>query len=177
MKQNKGFTLIELLIAVAISGFIIASTYEIVNSVIFSKNVIASQYLKSEVLHRINSIFNKDFRESVKDSYSYSEALDKKIFSFKTFNSLFFNNSLIVEVKYYVEEDLDNEKKYLVREENREDMNYNLKIRLLPDIKDFKMLFFNGSEYSENFPSSLKLFKITFKWNNVVYNIPVGKLE
>lgn len=177
-KQNKrGFTLIELLIAVAISAFIIASTYEILNSVIFTKRVIASQYLKSRLLDRLNLLLNKDFRESIENSYSYNEILDKKVFSFNTYHSLYFNNSMAVNVKYYTENDIDTDTTYLVREEDKDDMSFKMKIRLLPDIEDFKLLFYNGNEYSENFISNLKLFKVSFRWDKNSYEIPVGKIN
>jgi prepilin-type N-terminal cleavage/methylation domain-containing protein len=177
MKQNKGFTLLELLIAVAISAFIIASTYEILNSIILSKSRLASHYIKSSVMYKLNSIFNKDFRESVKDSFLYNETMDKREFSFKTYNSIFFNNAILVTVKYYTEKDIDTDKEYLVREEINENMNFDLKIRLIPDVDDFKLKFYNGTEYSDNLPTNLYLYKVLFKWNKNNYEIICGRVE
>ncbi len=175
-KTDRGFTLIELLVAMAISAFIIAGTYEILNSVINARQRLASEYLESEITYKLSKLLSKDLEESVAESFKLSSSLDKKTFSFKTFNSLFFNNSIIVTVSYYTEQDYDSQRLYFVREEEQGDMNYSLKIKLLPNVKNFKFEFYNGTEYSSEYLSSdLKLYKISFEWNNRKYELPIGK--
>jgi prepilin-type N-terminal cleavage/methylation domain-containing protein len=177
-KADKGFTLVELLVAIAISAFIIAGTYEILNSVITSRSRLASEYLEAEITDKLNNLLNKDFRESVQDSFKMVNDIDKKTFSFKTYNSIFFNNAMAVTVSYYIEQDYDTGEYYFVREEDKKDMDFSLKIRLLPNVKKFKISFYNGTEYNwEYLPSNLLLYKLSFVWNNVKYEIPVGKLQ
>lgn len=177
-KANRGFTLIELLIAVAISAFIISGTYEILNSVITSRSRLASEYLESEIITKLNNLLNHDFRESEKSTFALQNNLDKKIFSFNTLNSIYFNNAVSVKVSYYIEQDYNNEEYYFVREESNKDMNFSLKIKLLPNVKNLKFLFYNGTEYSEeNISENLLLYKLSFTWNKIKFEIPVGKIQ
>lgn len=74
-------------------------------------------------------------------------------------------------VTYYVDDN-----NYLVRSEDIAALDFNEKIRLIGDIKEFKVFSFNGKKYIEN-EINPSLVKLVIKIDKYDYEIITGILN
>lgn len=89
--------------------------------------------------------------------------------TFTTYNSLFFNKAFPVIVTYYIDND-----NYLVRSEKNKDLDFTKEIKLIGNIKDFKVSSFNGEKFVDDFVNP-KLMRLIFKIDRRTYQISAGK--
>lgn len=155
--MKNAFTLIELLIAMAVSALVAAGLYAMFSTVAGVRDASVSHSEKIIVAEALTELINKDFRMMEDNSLSLDSSQDMKKLKFKTQNSLRFNKSLPAEITYYIDED-----KWLVRRETNTDVLYDMEMRLLPNVTEMEIEFYNDREYKKDVVKNAKLMKIHF---------------
>ncbi len=168
--RSEGFTLLECLISIAISSVIIALFYLSFGVFMRTEVFSSSEVKKLSIYRELIELFSKDIRQFCGGSITVSTKEDgTDILAFLTHRSLFFNNSIPVHVRYYVEDS------YLVREEWRRDMEFSQKIKLIHGVKSFKVFFYNGYDYvDEPVGSKMGLVRIRVGIGGDIYEIFTG---
>jgi|GEM_PF-1258853 len=170
MRWNNGFTLIELLIALLISSFVIMGTYSLLDSTMNAKEYFSTQQNYQKIYKSLYQLINDDIISSADKQIRVQKSPmeDNSEVSFHTQNSLYFNQSLSVNVSYYVDDD-----GWLVREENNEILENPMLIKLINNVNSFTVRAYNGNEYSErNFET--KLLKFNIDINGRKYEVVTG---
>lgn len=169
MTSNKsGFTLIEVLTATVISSIIIIAVYSIFNSI---TKVQADTTVKNDfnlLKNKLTILLNEDINSSVNIKTESDDIFDVK-FTIVTFNSLFFNHSIPVTVVYTLQDG------FLIRSEINKKLDFRQDIRLIPGIKNFEVLYYNGNEYTDT-ESDSSIFKFNVETADGKFQITAGKL-
>lgn len=163
----KGFTLIELVIAMAVSSLVALGLFSIFSSIagVRDRSIIQSQNITlAETLTRL---MNRDARMMISGSLGIDESGEVKKLKWTTQNSLRFNKALPVEISYYIDED-----NWLVRRETNTDTLFDMEMRIIPDVSDMKVYFYDGSEYKESVINDAKMVNIEFIVNGVPLTVP-----
>lgn len=173
---DRGFTLIEMLVALAISSMILLTLYSVLNQTIVSKRVVDAS--SAEILKqvRLTEIINTDFRQGYRNSFKIENITiennqEVSAFTFKTQNSLFFNNALKVSVSYYL-----HPSGWFVRVEQEDAMHYYNAFPLLPDIQSVVPRSYDlaNSTYTETFNNKSDLFNFVITMtDNSSFNVTV----
>jgi len=200
--MNKAFTLLEMLIAITISALVVMGTYNLFNTVVNVRYSTSDNNVYSQINTFLTLMINKDFNSFISgddDSDNATNVMpgtlqeqnnssEKKnqVYSqnlilnnsgrfpriiLKTHNSIFFNQAIPAMVTYYVDDN-----NYLVRSEDIAALDFNEKIRLIGDIKEFKVFSFNGKKYIEN-EINPSLVKLVIKIDKYDYEIITGILN
>lgn len=170
MKSNKGFTLIELLIALLISSFVIMGTYSLLNSTMNAKEYFSTQQNHQKIYKTLYQLINEDIISSSDSQISVQKSAteNNSEISFQTQNSLYFNQSIPVQITYYVDDD-----DWLVREENNKILENPMVIKLIKNVNSFTVEGYDGNDYSErNFET--KLLKFSIDINDKKYEVVTG---
>ncbi|MEC9493387.1 prepilin-type N-terminal cleavage/methylation domain-containing protein [Flexistipes sp.] len=170
MKLNSGFTLIELLIALLISSFVIMGTYSLLDSTINAREYFSSQQNYQKIYKSLYQLINDDIISSADKQIRVQKSPmdDNSEVSFHTQNSLYFNQSMGVDVSYYVDDD-----GWLVREENHKILENPMIIKLINNVNSFTVRAYNGNEYSER-SFETKLLKFNIDINGRKYEVVTG---
>ncbi len=169
MKMNKGFTLVELLIALLISSFIIMGAYALLDTTINARESLGNRQNYQKMYKSIYEIINDDIISSEENKINVKKEVmtDNVEITFTTQNSIYFNQSLPVNVRYYVEDN------YLIREENHSILQDPESIRLVGNVEEFSVEAYDGNEYSDrNFET--KLLKFRIKINDREFEVITG---
>ncbi len=171
MKNNSAFTLLEMLIALAISSLVIIGGYSLLNCIATTKTELSRNEQNIAIVTKLSDLMNQDYRQATLKSVKITnDDLGNEEITFSTYNSIFFNKSIPVIVKYYISNH------YLIREEIRKDINYDRLIRLIPDVKKISFKLWNGSEYLSAVPANRRLIKMYITLNNREKTIIIAKL-
>lgn len=155
----KGFTLFELLVALTISALVAAGLFSIFSSVASVRQTSVTKSENTLIIQSITKLLNRDARMMMAGSLGLDSSEDIRKLKLTTQNSLRFNKSLPVEIIYYIEDG------WLIRRETNTDVLYDMDMKLIPEVTDMKIEFYNGNEYQEELISSAKLFKIILTIN------------
>lgn len=159
--MKRGFTLIELLIAMSVSTVVAAGLYTMFSTVAGIRNSSVTHSENIIVTEALTNLINKDIRMMESGSLSVDSSEAEKKFKFKTQNSLRFNKTLPADITYYVDDD-----KWLVRREMNTDVLYDMEMRLLPNVSEMTMEFYDDKEYKEDVVKNAKLLKFHFIIND-----------
>lgn len=166
-----GFTLIELLIAIAVSSLVAAGVFSIFASISKARDNTINQSQVITITQNITRIINRDARMMIGNTLQQDRYGNSPRLSFKTQNSLRFNRALPVTVSYYVDED-----GWLVRQEENLDLSFEMIMKLVPDVSDMLVTFYDGSEYTEHFKQNARMFNISIRILGKENIIPVVRI-
>ncbi|BAI80781.1 conserved hypothetical protein [Deferribacter desulfuricans SSM1] len=167
--MKKGFTLIELLVAFTISIFVIITVYSLVSSIVEIKDSSSKKIEELKEKIGIQKIINLDITALTNTKFEKNEGFETNSISFYSMNSLFFNSGVKVKITYLFE---DNN---LYRIEENEKLGYKEQFVLLQNVEEFKVLSFDGNDYTENFDKAYVL-KFIIKTKNHNYEITAGNM-
>lgn len=154
MRDNKGFTLAELIIASAISAIVLLGAYGMFDSIITSREVSVKSDESVTMNARFSALIASDFRQSVGGTAEVRSLQDRPSLYMITHNSQYFQGALPVQVHYYIEDG------YLIREEIMPMMDFEQKVRLLPNADNFTVLFYDTGEYHERTVTDSRMLKV-----------------
>ena len=169
--MKKAFTLIEILIAVAISALVITGVSSIFTSIFRAKDSTVNQSQVIIINENITRLINRDARMMLGDSLRQDRFGNGPKLSFKTQNSLRFNRAIPVIVSYYVDDD-----GWLVRQEENLELSFDMIMKLIPDVDEMLVKFYDGSEYSEHFRHNARMFNIYLTILDRKTEIPVVRI-
>ncbi len=171
MKNNNGFTILELLIAIAISAVVVLGGYSLLSSTVNTRTSLSNATINAKISSVLDKLISEDIESVSKRTINLTEDIDgNSVLKINTWHSLFFNSAIPVDVSYYIEDG------YFVREEKRDDLNYDSKMKLIGNAKKFIVKSYNGLEFSKNF-STLKLLKIQLVIGKNTHTIITGILN
>lgn len=150
--MKKGFTLLELLIAFLISGFVIVSVFNILNSSGDVRGSSEKNVTKNETKILIQKIIYSDLFSMLNEPVQIKTNTFDKSFSFRSMHSLFFSSGIPVTITYQLE------KNKLYRTEENSEISFSEKYLITDGVDNFKIFGFDGNEYKEDFIKS-NIFK------------------
>ena len=167
--SNRGFTLIEMLIALAISSVVVLGVYSMFNSVIASKEAAEKSGDKNVLLMSARRLFKPDLLQLYQESLSVNNAGENAVLKFTSLNSIKLNRAMPVDITYFVDDD-----GWLVRREQQTDLNYDWELKLLPDVKEFKIQSHNGYRFTDDPTSTDVIIKVSFKYKETPVEFVAG---
>lgn len=168
--MKKGFTLLELIIAIAISSIVAVGIFSVFSSIAGSRDKTVSQSQNIILIETLTRLFNKDARMMLGGSLKVDKTGDRYRLTFRTYNSLRFNKALPVDITYYIDD-----YNWLVRQEENVDVLFNMEMRIIPNVTDFKAEFYNGTEFREETVGDAKIMNIKITIDNTTSTIPVAR--
>lgn len=168
MKNSKGFTLLEMLVALAISSVIVMGTYAMFDSVMSTKEAAGVSNENNTLLINLRQLFKQDMLQLYKDTLKIDNSGENSEIAFTTHNSIKLERAVAVDVRYYVEDG------WLIREETSSALDYEWRLRLLPDAKDFLVLSHNGYSFTEDFDKSDTIIQISLYHAEEQYKFIAG---
>ncbi|MBF0473411.1 MAG: prepilin-type N-terminal cleavage/methylation domain-containing protein [Nitrospirae bacterium] len=171
---NKGFTLLEILIAIVLSAIIITGVYNIYHTLLNVETSLEEREKGLMSYVKLTRIVQKDLRCMI-DSPSIVNNTQGESLIFTSTHSLYFNSSLPVLIRYFLEK--KNNKRYLMREETENNKNVKLTLRLLKDVDDLKFSFSQGQwEWLESPNSKTKIVRLNYIYEGKAWIITGGTL-
>ena len=168
MKNNKAFTLLEMLVALAISAILILGVYSMFDSIMNTKEAAGKSNENNMLLVNLRRLVKQDMLALYKDSLKIDNSGTNSEITFTTQNSIKLEGAASVDVKYYVEDG------WLVREESSKELDYEWKLRLLPDVTDFLTLSHNGYRFTEDFDKTDTIIQISLYHDKEPYKFIAG---
>ncbi len=143
--SNYGLTLLEVLVALTLSAVVLIGLYSAINTVFNTEKALDEKALGLDTYSMLTKLFQKDIRTSY-SGLSIKKTLLGPIIIFKSTNSLHFNSTRPVTVKYFIFK--KHGKRFLMREEFEEESGINTGIRLLDGIEELRFIIkdFKGKD-------------------------------
>lgn len=172
MKNNTGFTLIELLIALLISSFIMMGAYALLDTTLNTRESLGDRQNYQKMYKSIYKIINDDIISSDANEINVRKdpGSNNDEISFTTQNSIYFTQSIPVNVRYYVEDN------YLIREENHFILHDPEGIKLVGGVEEFSVEGYDGNEFTDrNFET--KMLKFRIQVNGRIFEVITGAFQ
>ncbi len=170
--MKNGFTIIELLISLFISSFVAMGLFSVISSIADIRTGIVDSSNNIITKEKLSLIINRDTRMMIDTGFTVDSTEDKRKLKFNTFNTLRFNKSVPVEVVYYIDDD-----NYLIRRESNTELLYDMEMKLISNVTEMKMNFYDGIEYQEDNVNKAKLLKIDITIGEKIITIFTGMIK
>ncbi len=145
--------------------------YSILTSTISVRSSLLNKNSEARIKAVLDRIVSEDIESMTSKQISMRSDIDgNAIIGFETWHSLFFSCDLPVKVSWYVDNG------YLVREEKEDNLNFDIKTKLIGNVKQFHVYGYNGTEFSHTLITP-KLMKITLEIDNKTFKLYEGVLN